>query len=141
MADCLFCKIIRGEIPSATVYEDDVCIALLDIFPITKGHTLILPKRHDEAIEHCESTTLATMMLVAQRLNIAVREQLGCEGVMNMTLTGAAAGQEIFHAHIHVIPRWKGDGFRWVYPERYHQQACPPEELTATAALIKSTWT
>ena len=110
MEECIFCKIIAGEIPSINLYEDEKTIAFLDIYPIAKGHTLIIPKNHsatlyDISIEDAEAVG-ATVSRVAK----AVKKVLKCDGVNVYQGNERVAMQEIFHVHFHVIPRFENDG-------------------------------
>ena len=110
MDDCIFCKIIKGEIPSIKLYEDEKTIAFLDIYPVAKGHTLIIPKNHsatlyDISIEDAEAVG-ATVSRVAK----AVKKVLKCDGVNVYQGNERVAMQEIFHVHFHVIPRFENDG-------------------------------
>ncbi len=110
MNDCIFCKIVKGEIPADKVYEDEAVLAFLDISPVNLGHTLIIPKEHFENIFVVPEETIAHMMKIAKKTSHAF-EELHADGV-NITMNNKeAAGQMVFHAHIHVIPRFKGDGF------------------------------
>ena len=110
MEECIFCKIIAGEIPSINLYEDEKTIAFLDIYPIAKGHTLIIPKNHsatlyDISIEDAEAVG-ATVSRVAK----TVKKVLKCDGVNVYQGNERVAMQEIFHVHFHVIPRFENDG-------------------------------
>ena len=108
-SNCIFCKIIAGEIPSATVYEDEGFKAIIDISPAAKGHIIILPKKHSANLFELDEDTAAKALLVAQKLAIALKKELGCDGVNLLQNNGEAAGQTIFHFHIHLIPRYDGD--------------------------------
>lgn len=109
MQDSIFTKIIKREIPAEIVYEDDVVLAFLDIKPINHGHTLIIPKEPFVNIFDGNPETLAHMMRVAHKLSILIKEVTHCNGVNILMNNGEAAGQEVFHAHMHVIPRVLGD--------------------------------
>ena len=113
MSDCIFCEIIARRAPVSIIYEDDVVIVFMDIFPITPGHALVVPKKHIPRLTDLDDATAAHMMVVGRDIAAAIyRSPVRAEGV-NLTLAdGAAAGQEVFHAHLHVIPRFRGDGFR-----------------------------
>ncbi len=108
--DCLFCKIIKGEIPSKTIYEDDIVKVFLDINPTTNGDTLVIPKRHFKDIRDIDNDTLSHMHNVIRNLYPKYQEKLHCDG---LTITyNADYGQEIKHFHIHFIPRYKNDDVR-----------------------------
>lgn len=107
--DDIFLKIIRGEIPSEKVYEDEVTFAFLDIKPNNKGHVLVVPKESFRNVFDMPVETFAAMARSAQKIAVALRDTIGAEGV-NITMNNEpAAGQEVFHAHMHVIPRFSGD--------------------------------
>lgn len=109
---CIFCRILTGEVPATFVYRDDTCAAFMDIQPVNSGHVLVVPVRHAADLAELEPETGAQMMRVAQRVAAALRASgLRCEGVNLFLADGAAAMQEVFHAHLHVFPRYAGDGF------------------------------
>jgi histidine triad (HIT) family protein len=109
MPDCLFCRIVAGELPSARVHEDDRVIAIMDIFPATRGHALVIPRAHAADIRDAAGDDLAAAAAVAQRLAGRAYERLGATGVTIMQSNGAAAWQTVFHYHVHVIPRYDDD--------------------------------
>ena len=117
MNDCIFCKIAAGEIPSATVYEDEYLRAILDIAPAHKGHTIILPKKHAANLLEADDEILVRILPVAKKIAKALQEELGCDGVNILQNNGAAAGQSVFHLHVHVIPRYEGDGILPVWEQ------------------------
>lgn len=118
MNDCVFCKIVAGEIPCHKLYEDDHLLAFLDVGPLGDGHSLIIPKQHivrlDEADES-NAAMLAAIGGVAAKLGKAVSSAVGCEGWNLLQNNGEIAGQVVMHVHFHVIPRRDGDGlgYRW----------------------------
>ncbi len=107
--NCIFCKIIAGEIPSATVYEDDDFKAILDVNPAARGHVIILPKKHAANIFELEEEDAAKVFPVAAKIATALKKTYECDGVNILQNNGEAAGQTVFHLHVHVIPRYKGD--------------------------------
>ena len=107
--NCIFCKIANGEIPSATLYEDEDFRVILDLGPATKGHALILPKNHFDDIYSMDDATAAHVFQVAVKVAKAMKETLGCEGLNIVQNNGEIAGQTVFHFHMHIIPRYKGD--------------------------------
>ena len=109
MSDCIFCKIIEGEIPSTTVYEDESCKAILDVNPAAKGHVIVLPKEHAADVFAISDESLSKAMCVAKRVAAALKKAYNCDGVNILQNNGEAAGQTVFHLHIHVIPRFVGD--------------------------------
>jgi len=115
MPDCLFCKIIAGEIPSHKIYEDDRAVAFLDIRPINPGHTLIVPKAHAADLRESSVEDAAHAIEVVKKLAPAILAAVGADAFNFSANTGAAAGQVIFHTHFHVMPRFGGDGYKpWV---------------------------
>ena len=106
---CIFCKIANGEIPSATLYEDEDFRVILDLGPATKGHALILPKNHFDDIYSMDDATAAHVFQVAVKVAKAMKETLGCEGLNIVQNNGEITGQTVFHFHMHIIPRYKGD--------------------------------
>lgn len=110
MADeCIFCKIAAGDIPSYTLYEDDTIKAFLDVFPVTKGHTVVIPKKHIADFGVLESDDADFLKLLPQLIN-GVKRMTGADGVNVWQNNGKAAGQEIPHLHFHIVPRFEGDG-------------------------------
>ncbi len=112
MDECIFCKIITKQIPSAIVYEDAQVVALLDITPISKGHTLVLSKNHYRNLFDTPTEVLCAMMTVVKKLSYAVKEATGAQGINIQSNHEPEAGQVIFHHHIHIIPRFVHDGFK-----------------------------
>lgn len=112
MESCIFCKIIKGEIPSYKVYEDDYTLAFLDIRPVNAGHTLVISKDHFENIYTLPDETLARLSLTVRKIATAARNSLNADGVNIIMNNEAPAGQVIFHAHFHIIPRFENDGLK-----------------------------
>ncbi|MDQ7830227.1 MAG: HIT family protein [Desulfovibrionaceae bacterium] len=108
--DCLFCKILRGEIPSAQIYETPAVLAFLDIAPIRPGHALVIPKAHVASLWELPADIGGDLVTALQVVGRAVREATGATGVNVVMNNGASAGQLVLHAHFHVIPRAEGDG-------------------------------
>ncbi len=111
--DCVFCRIVEGALPCTRVYEDADVLAFLDIGPIVKGHTLVIPKVHAERITDVTPGILGRVMSAAQRVAAAQKQGLKADGVNLHQANGAAAGQVVPHVHVHVIPRFNDDGHRW----------------------------
>lgn len=113
--NCIFCKIANGEIPSATLYEDEDFRVILDLGPASKGHALILPKEHYKDLYHLEDEVAAKALVLAKRMITTLTEVLGCEGYNIVQNNGELAGQTVFHFHMHLIPRYKNDhvGLGW----------------------------
>jgi histidine triad (HIT) family protein len=114
--DCIFCKIVAGELPVTIVGEDERTISFLDISPATRGHALVIPREHSADLLTVEREDLTAVALAAQRLAGRMKERLGADGVNLLNSCGAVAFQTVFHFHMHVIPRYEGDSVRlpWV---------------------------
>jgi histidine triad (HIT) family protein len=110
--DCIFCAIVAGEQPAHLVDEDEHTIAFLDILPWTRGHALVVPRRHSRNLYEIDDDDLRAAGLAAKRLAGRMRERLECDGINLLNSSEPAANQEVFHFHIHVLPRWDGDGLR-----------------------------
>ena len=109
MGDCIFCKIANGEIPSATLYEDEEFRVILDLGPASKGHSLILPKKHAANIYELPEETAGKAMILAKKMAGKLTDALNCDGFNIVQNNGEIAGQTVFHFHMHLIPRYKGD--------------------------------
>ena len=109
MSDCIFCKILSGEIPSATVYEDDEFKAILDRFPSNKGHVLILPKTHVANIFEIDPDLAGRLFKLAAKIAPVMKETFGFENMNIVQNNGPVAGQTVNHLHVHLIPRYEGD--------------------------------
>jgi histidine triad (HIT) family protein len=132
--DCIFCKIVAGELPSIVVDEDERTVAFMDINPATRGHALVVPRRHAPDLLSIEPSELAAVAYAAQRLASLAKQRLKADGVNVINSCGAAAWQTVFHFHLHVIPRYQGD------PMRLPWLPAPgnPAEIAAAAAAIKA---
>ena len=108
--DCIFCKIANGEIPSKTLYEDETFRVILDLGPAAKGHALILPKEHADNLFELSEETAGKAMVLAKRMACRMKEKLGCDGFNLVQNNGTVAGQTVSHFHLHIIPRYEGDG-------------------------------
>ena len=108
--DCIFCKIAQGEIPSKTIYEDDTFRVILDLGPVTRGHALILPKEHAENIFELSEDIAGKAMVLAKHLAVVMRDRLHCSGLNLVQNNGVSAGQTVPHFHLHMIPRYEGNG-------------------------------
>lgn len=110
--DCIFCKIVAGELPATIVDEDEGTIAFMDINPATRGHALVIPRVHAPDLLSVEPSELAATSAAAQRLAIRAKDRLKADGVNVINSCGEAAWQTVFHFHLHVIPRYQGDPLR-----------------------------
>ena len=109
MSECIFCRIANGEIPSATLYEDDDFRVILDLGPASKGHALILPKSHAANIYELPDELAGKAMVLAKKMAGRMKEALECDGFNIVQNNGEVAGQTVFHFHMHLIPRYEGD--------------------------------
>ncbi len=132
--DCIFCKIVAGELPACKVYEDKDTLAFMDIGPIIKGHTLVIPKEHWADIHTVPPTLLQKIALATQKIAAAHVAALKCDGVNIIQANGAPAGQTVFHLHFHVIPRFKTDGHSWNWHPRSYAGR---DEMEGMAELIR----
>ncbi|NPA85758.1 MAG: HIT family protein [Crenarchaeota archaeon] len=134
MSECVFCRIVRGELPSWKVYEDEEVMAFLDINPATPGHTLVIPKKHYRNILDAPDEVVAKVFKVAKKISEAVVNGLGAKGVNVITNAEEVAGQVVFHFHVHVVPRYSPDELRFEYtPKKYSE-----EEAEEIVKKIKS---
>lgn len=108
--NCIFCKLANGDIPTATLYEDDDFRVILDAGPAAKGHALIIPKEHYANLYELSDELAAKVLVLAKRMITKLTDILGCDGYNIVQNNGAAAGQTVFHFHLHMIPRYKDDG-------------------------------
>jgi len=122
--DCVFCKIVRGELPAHVVYEDKYTIAFLDIKPVAPGHTLVMPKEHHVNLEAIPSELLCKVMQAVKKVGSAIKEKLPTEGYNASTNNDPIAGQVIPHIHFHIVPRADGDGLElWPQHNYKHGEA------------------
>lgn len=139
MIDCIFCKILSGGGPVSVVYSDDLVVAFMDIQPVNLGHLLVVPRRHAPLMADVTPDEASAMMRVAQRATIALRAStLKCEGVNFFLADGEAAMQEVFHAHLHVFPRFRGDNFGLRFSPEYYTRRPPRQELDQHAAELRA---
>lgn len=131
--DCIFCRIVAGDIPSQIVDEDERTVAFMDINPATRGHALVVPRRHARDLVEIEADDLEATILAARRLASKMPDRLGADGVNLINSCGRAAWQTVFHFHVHVIPRYEGDPLRlpWTPAEG------DPEEIAGAAEALR----
>jgi histidine triad (HIT) family protein len=132
--DCLFCKIVAGEIPAQTIDEDQHTIAFMDINPWTRGHALVIPREHTPNLYEIPDDELARTAAAAKRLARRMKERLGCDGINLINSCEPAAWQTVFHFHIHVIPRYEDDPLR--LPTRPEEG--DPEEIAKVAEELRA---
>ncbi len=133
--DCIFCKIAAGEIPSVKVYEDDRVLAFMDINPLSEGHLLIIPKAHAATIYEITEDDFLAVMSATHKLAAAVKKALNPDGINLLQLNGRAANQVVPHLHMHIVPRWSGDGLTI---SQWDMVAGDMENIKAVAEKIQS---
>ncbi|KRG16692.1 protein hit [Lederbergia galactosidilytica] len=136
MSDCIFCKIINGEIPSAKVFENDDVLAFLDISQVTKGHTLVIPKIHKKDVFDLEAETAEKLFSVVPAISRALRSEFDLNGLNMINNNGSFAGQEVFHYHLHLVPRYnEKDG---IIQKKFisHQSEYTADDLQQIASTI-----
>ncbi|MDQ0254221.1 histidine triad (HIT) family protein [Evansella vedderi] len=135
--DCIFCKIANGDIPSAKVYEDDKVLAFLDLSQVTKGHTLVIPKKHEENIYELSEESVHAVFSAVPKISRALKAAYEPKGLNMLNNNGKDAGQSVFHYHVHLLPRYgKGDGFGAVWHD--HSSEYSGEDLQEIAREISS---
>lgn len=118
MDDCIFCKIVKGELPSSKIYENNDVLAFLDIAPVNIGHSLVIPKKHYENIYEIPESIWTQIAQVTKNLSGAIKDGVKADGMNVAMSNGQDAGQVVFHAHVHIIPRVKNDGFELWHSKR-----------------------
>ncbi|MBI4122225.1 MAG: HIT family protein [Parcubacteria group bacterium] len=134
MSDCIFCKIVKGEIPAAKVYEDDELIAFLDINPINPGHTLIIPKEHYATLLETPELLVSRLFTIVPNLAKAVLQATDTAAFNLGVNTGAVSGQVVEHVHLHIMPRREGDGYEMWHGKPYASQ----DEMNQLANAIRA---
>lgn len=135
-SSCIFCRIVAGEAEVSLVYQDELVSAFMDAHPIAEGHVLVVPKRHASGLEDLDEASAGRMMVVGRRLAGALRRSgIRCEGVNLVLADGTAAGQSVFHCHLHVIPRAAGDGFGFRRPLGLGRSPSRPEMNTLAGRI------
>lgn len=133
--ECIFCKIIAGEIPATKVYEDDKTLAFMDIGPVVKGHTLVIPKEHHDPITNTPDNVLQDLIVIVRKIARAQMKGLNADGVSVSQANGKPAGQEVPHIHFHIIPRYENSSSprNWI-PGKYSSM----EEMAQVAEIIRN---
>ena len=134
MSDCVFCKIVAGQIPSTKVHEDELTLAFMDIGEVNPGHVLVAVKPHVENIFGLDDTLAAAVFQTAARVARAVKKAYSPEGVTLYQANGSAAGQTVYHFHLHLVPRYRGDGMHLTWPANNP----PREQLESNAAKLRT---
>lgn len=133
MEDCVFCKILTGEVPSSQVFENEKVLAFLDINPVNPGHTLVIPKKHYENIEEIPEDILCEMIKAVKNIGRALKENIKVEGYNIGLNNGSIAGQIVPHVHFHVMPRKAGDGLK-LWPQRKYRDEKEMEKIAEVLA-------
>ncbi|HUT35691.1 MAG TPA: HIT family protein [Planctomycetota bacterium] len=132
--NCIFCKILAGQIPSERVYEDEQAVAFLDINPVAPGHTLLVPRAHHANLLETPHEVLSALLAAAPRVARAVMEATGAEGFNFVQFNGACSGQVVFHLHFHIIPRRPGDGVSFAWRQAKYE----PGRMAALGARVRA---
>ena len=134
---CIFCDILTGLAPASFIYQDDLCAAFMDIRPVNPGHVLVVPRAHTELLTELDEASVGHMLKVAQQVDVALRTSgIKCEAASLIIADGRAAGQDVFHVHLHVIPRFRGDGHHFhLNPSAFNHPTVA--ELEKHAELIR----
>lgn len=138
--DCIFCRIVAGEIPSARLYDDSDVIVILDVNPISRGHSLVIPKHHFEYLEMVDADTFGKVAEVARHLSSHMVDTGFCEGTNLFLANHETANQSVFHIHMHVIPRRTNDGIniaKWWKEISHGLEAAEMKELTSKLSIRK----
>jgi histidine triad (HIT) family protein len=131
--DCIFCKIVAGDLPGTIVDSDELTVSFMDINPVTRGHALVVPRNHSRDLHEISTEDLAAVTLAAQRLAMRARDALGADGVNLLNFSGLAAWQTVFHFHLHMVPRYDDDRLRL----QWLPGPGDPDEIAAAAELLK----
>lgn len=137
MENCIFCKIINGDIPSTVIYEDENVKVILDIAPAAKGHAILVLKEHAANIFELDAELAGKVFAVVPKVATAIKETLGCDGMNILQNNGVAAGQTVFHLHIHFIPRWEEDTIRIKWETGSYEDGEAPALAESIAKNIK----
>ncbi|MGH2656584.1 MAG: HIT family protein [Actinomycetota bacterium] len=135
MSDCIFCSIVSGEAPAVRVYEDEDVLGIMDVHPATRGHVLVIPRKHSIDLSVVRPEDARAVMDAAVKLAGMIRQALRPDGVNLFVASGQAAWQTVFHFHLHVLPRYDGDSL--VQPWSSEQPLADPEDLEAVAMMIR----
>src|SRR3989344_1823292 len=121
MNECIFCKIVKGEIPSSKIYENDKVLAFLDIGPVNKGHTLVIPKEHYTNIYDIPEDILKEVVTAAKKISKAIKKGVNADGININQSNDSSAGQVVMHIHFHIIPRFRDDGLKLWPQNKYNE--------------------
>jgi len=135
VTDCVFCRIVAGDLPATLVYQDDAVVGFLDLFPVVPGHTLMVPRRHATDLLDCPNDLAGRLFAASARVAAAVLAATGADGFNVWSANGPAAGQTVFHLHLHVLPRFAADQFGLRFP--IERREASRGELEAMASRIR----
>ena len=135
--NCVFCDIVAGRSPASVIHDDEDAIAFLDLYPIQEGHALVVPRRHVVDVASCPPELAGHLFAVASDLGRRLVQVVGAEGFNVWTANGKAAGQEVFHLHLHVLPRFTDDAFGLRFPQSYPQRATRTALDTLASRLMR----
>lgn len=138
MADCIFCRIVRGEVPARKVYEDEHAVAFLDAFPLAKGHTLVVPRQHVGRVEELGDEQAKAVFAAVHKLTGRVRKATGAAATTIAVNDGKEAGQEVPHVHVHVVPRMAGDKAGGIHGLGWERPKLAGDELDRLATSIRA---
>ena len=135
--DCIFCKIVRKEIPASIIFEDELSLAFMDIYPVSKGHCLIIPKQHFTNLFDVDLDVVSHLAKRLAELTRKVNSVIKPDGIITAAANGSGAGQDVMHLHFHAIPRNAGDEFGFRFPAGYRTEMAPRDELEELAKSIR----
>lgn len=138
MADCIFCRIVRGEVPARRVYEDEHAVAFLDAFPLARGHTLVVPRSHVERVEELHDQQAKAVFAAVHKLAGRVQRACGAQGATIAVNDGRAAGQEVPHVHVHIVPRFPGDRAGPIHALAWERPKVSGEEMDRLATSVRA---
>ena len=137
MGNCTFCDILAEKQPVSPVYQDEICAVIMDIHPVNSGHVLVIPKQHAASLAELDENIGGHLFAIGQRVAAALRRSgIHCEGINFFLADGESAGQDVFHVHLHVFPRYEGDGFGLRFGPHYYKRPSR-EDLDAVAKKIR----
>jgi histidine triad (HIT) family protein len=138
MSNCIFCEILDGKAPANFVHQDDLCAAFMDIHPVNPGHVLVVPRKHSVLLHELDEASTRQMFWVARKVDAALRKSgIKLEAINLFLADGRAAGQEVMHVHLHVIPRFHGDGHHLRFSPEYFKRSSL-DDLARNAEMIRA---
>lgn len=138
MADCIFCRIVRGEVPARKVYEDEWAVAFLDAFPLARGHTLVVPRAHVPRVEDLGDQEAKAVFAAVHKLTARVTKAAGAQAMTIAVNNGKEAGQEVPHVHVHLVPRFAGDKAGPIHALDWDRPKVPGDEMERIATSVRA---